>query len=61
MTAVVLVDRHTAAERPLRGVHESVSSPVLRVQSIPILKIEPELHLRLGNSKYLVTNIVETQ
>lgn len=61
MTAVVLVDRHTPAENQLRSVHESVSSQVLRVRSIPVLKIEPKLHLRLGNSKYPVTNKAETQ
>ena len=61
MTAVALVDRHTPAENQLRSVRESVSSPILQVRSIPILKIEPKLHLRLGNSKYPVTNKAETQ
>ena len=61
MTAAALVDRHTAAENPLRSVHESVSCPVLRVRSIPVLKIESILLLRLGNSKYPVTNKAETQ
>jgi len=61
MTAVALVDQHTAAENPLRSVHESLSSPVLRVGSNPVLKIEPKLYLRLGNSKYPVINKDETQ
>lgn len=51
MTSVAVVVQHTAAENPLRSVHESVSSPVLRVRSIAILKVKPNLCLRLGKAR----------
>lgn len=61
MTSAALVDQHTAADNPLRSVHESVSSPVLWVRSIPILKVESKLLLRLGNVKYSVINKAKIQ
>jgi len=43
------VVQHTAAENPLRSVHESVFAPILQVKLIPKLKVESKLSIRLGS------------